>query len=264
MKRSLLHAVTRSPATYVRLLLIATAVTLACSLLATPSPEIIDFLKSQARNLTVLYAILVGFIAAEVISRRRKLDEQVALELNKIRRLYHLSLHIAKASPALKPWFEQVKTAIKKYLEWFEKDDFRKYEKGNPLFRQITYTIYSIPFGKLTNGADIYKALLDTAGSATEAREYIRQGLYQRYVGQFAWMTLFLVSITFGTFLILSTPSDWQHRLATGIIVFNLFLVLQLIYEYGHINKRKSDAYDELYHQDLISLGLNGRNKKKK
>lgn len=260
MNRSLLHTITRSPATYARLLLIAIIVTIACALLATPDPSVVEFLDTQARNLTVLYAILVGFIAAEVISRRRKLDEQIALELNKVRRIYHLALHLAKANPALAPWFDEVKKGVKKYLERFGKDDFRSYDLGNPLFRDITYTIYAIPFDKLDVATDTYKALLDTAGSATEAREFIRQSLYQRYVGQFAWMTLFLVSFTFGTFLILATPMTTSHRAATGIIVFNLFLVLQLIYEYGHINHKKSDAYNELYHQNLISLGLNGRN----
>ncbi|KAA0205852.1 hypothetical protein EDM68_04230 [Candidatus Uhrbacteria bacterium] len=263
MNRSLLHTITRSPSTYARLLLIAVAVTLACVLLVTPEPAIVEFLDSQARNLTVLYAILVGFIAAEVISRRRKLDEQIALELNKVRRMYHLALHLSKANPGLEAWFEKIKTGIKKYLERFGKEHFKTYDRGNSLFRDVTYAVYAIPFEKLSVGTDTYKSLLDAAGSATEAREFIRQALYQRYVGQFAWMTLFLVSITFGSFLILATPMTVTHRVATGMIVFNLFLVLQLIYEYGHINRKKSDAYNELYHEDLISLGLNGRNGKK-
>ncbi len=264
MNRKLLHTITRSPATYARLLLIAVAVAAACVWLVTPDPAIVEFLDSQARNLTVLYAILVGFIAAEVISRRRKLDEQVALELNKVRRMYHLALHLSKANPGLETWFVKIKAGIKTYLERFGKDPFDAYDRGNPLFRDVTYAIYAVPFDKLAVGTDTYKSLLDAAGSATEAREFIRQALYQRYVGQFAWMTLFLVSITFGAFLILSTPMDWPHRLATALIVFNLFLVLQLIYEYGHINRKKSDAYNEQYRQDLVSLGLNGRNGKKR
>ncbi len=252
------HSITRSPSTYLRLLLIAVGVTLGIIFLRQPNADIVQFLNDQARNLTVLYAILVGFIAAEVLSRRRKMDEHIALELNKVRRMYHLSLHLAKANPSLQTWFGQIKESIKLYLQSFEKRKFLEYEKGNPLFRTITYTIYSLPLEKMKCGNDMFASLLSAVASATEAREYIRQTLYQQYVGKFAWMTLLLVSLTFGSFIILSTPENAPHRLAAGIIVFNLFLVLQLIYEYGRINKIKSAAYNKMYRQDLISLGLNG------
>lgn len=263
MKHNGIHSITRSPSTYLRLALIAALVTIATIFLRQPDADIVQFLNDQARNLTVLYAILVGFIAAEVLSRRRRMDEQIALELNKIRRLYHLSLHLAKANPGLKDWFENTRESIKMYLKSFEKKSFLEYEKGNSLFRDITYGIYSLPLEKMKYGNDMFASLLSAAASATEAREYIRQTLYQQYVGQFAWMTLLLVSVTFGSFLILATPEDLAHRLATGIIVFNLFLVLQLIYEYGRINAIKSEAYNAMYRQDLISLGLNGRSGKK-
>jgi lipopolysaccharide export LptBFGC system permease protein LptF len=256
MHPSLLHTVTRSPVTYARLLLIALAVATAVIFLPKSEGALLEFLDGQARNLTVLYAILVGFIAAEILSRRRKLDEHVAVELNKIRRVYHLSKHLADANPGLKPWFTDVEKQIKKYLGTFVARDFREYDKGSRGFRNITYAVYAVPFDKMKYGHDMYASLLNATESATEAREFIRQALVMQYVGQFAWIVLFVVSCAFGAFLILGTPDELAYRLATSLTVFTLFLVMQMIYEYGHTNERKAEFYASLYRDDLKRIGI--------
>lgn len=253
---NLKHAITRSPATYVRLALIALAVFAAAYLIQQPDSETAEFFSFHARNIAVLYAILVGFIASEVISRRLRLDEYVAIELNKIRRLYHLSYHIFLANDGLKQWFEGIETAVINYLLIFKDTALTDYSKGSPAFRNITYSIYSLPSDELKSSQDLYKALLDTTAEATESRQFIKNTLTNNYVGHFAWVILVIVTITFGYFIIGTTPNTLSHKFATGFVIFNLFLILQLIFEYGRINKRKARFYSTLYLNNLESLNL--------
>lgn len=253
---NLRHAITRSPATYARVALIALAVFAAAYLLNQPDPEAADFFSFHATHIAVLYAILVGFIASEVISRRLRLDEYVALELNKIRRIYHLCYHIFLANNGLKAWFEGIETALIKYLLVLQEKTLSEYNAGSPAFRNITYGIYSLPSDKLTKSQELYKALLETTGEATESRQMIKNTLANNYVGRFAWVILLVVSMTFGYFLIGSTPNTPVHKLATGFVIFNLFLILQLIFEYGRINRRKARFYSQQYLNNLESLNL--------
>lgn len=250
------HAITRSPATYIRLGLIALAVFTAAYLIQQPNPQMADFFSFHARNIALLYAILVGFIASEVISRRLRLDEYVALELNKIRRMYHLSYHIFLANPSLKSWFQDIENDIIEYLVIFRDTPLTEYDKGSAAFRSITYAIYSLPTEKLKRSDDLYKALLDTTAQATESRQLIKNTLTNNYVGHFAWVILLVVTVTFGYFIIGATPNTLPHKFATAFVVFNLFLILQLIFEYGRINRRKAKFYSSLYLADLESLNL--------
>ncbi len=250
------HAITRSPATYARLSLIALAVFTTVYLVRQPDPTASEFFSFHARNIAVLYAILIGFIASEVISRRLRLDEYVALELNKVRRLYHLCYHIFLANSGLKVWFEDIETAIIKYLLVFEEKPLTDYPAGSAAFRNITYAIYSLPSVKLKRSQDLYKALLDTTAEATESRQLIKNTLTNNYVGHFAWVILLVVTITFGFFIIGTTPDTFTHKLATGFVIFNLFLILQLIFEYSRINRRKARFYSQQYLNNLESLNL--------
>lgn len=253
---SLRHTVTGNPWTYLRIGLIVLSILVMASIVRRPNLELTGFFGFHASNLGVLYAILVGFIASEVISRRHALDDSVSLELNKIRRIYHLAYHIGKANPELADWFKRIRADLKEYLLLFSRINFNRYAEGNPLFRRVTYGIYELPTEKLRRSNDLFLELIDTAGDATEAREYIRSALTTKYVGYFAWTILFIVSVSFALFLIMATPQIVDARIATGFVIFNLFIVLQLIYEYGRINKRKSIYYCKQYLADLESLGL--------
>ncbi len=254
-KRPLKHTISTNPATYLRLIFIGAVSVLAVQLYASQTGHVQEFFQFHATNLGILYAVLVGFMTSEIITRRHDLDGYVAQELNKIRRLYHLSRHIALANADLGPWADQIASAIKEYLSTFDKKSFLNYEEGDAAFRKITYLIYGVPQQKLREGDALYFSLLETSATATEAREFIRFGLKNRYIGNFAWLILLLTTSTLAMTLVGATPSDQMSRLVTAFVVFNLFLILQLIFEYGRINKRKAESYDARYLENIARIG---------
>ncbi len=89
---------------------------------------------------TAVFAVL-AFIAIE---RRQRLKEAVAIELNKLRRIYHLGKNLGNAVH-LRGWFTDLHGFIYDYLSGFEKLELNDYDKANPLFRRIAYHVYTVP-----------------------------------------------------------------------------------------------------------------------
>ena len=249
------HTTTTSLSTYIRLFILAflsIAFVRAIPFL-TKQTEIFNFFSSQVVNMGILYAIIVGFLMSMTLKRKQSLDIFISLELNKIRRIYHLSKHLYKAQPKLKKWFEETQVAIQDYNKLFCGFDFDSYELGSPLFRKVTYNAYKLPTLKVDYNDELYKSLLSATAKATESRESIRSKLVQT-IGAFQWLVLIVVTITLSTILVSSTPDDVMSRVATTAVVFNLFLVLQLLYEYDTPNKKMKHAFAEKYAHNLSEI----------
>lgn len=217
-------------------------------------PEALDQIITMALNIGILFSITVGFLMFKTLTRRTGLDESIAVELNKIRRMYHLSLNMKKAQPALGDWFGRIRNAIIIYLQSFEGRSFSSYEKGNPLFRAITYAIYGLPSFNEPYSPELYNSLLHATSSATEARENIRSKKSD-HIGRFSWFVVIIISLVFGALILATTPhSDFLLRNLGAIVMFCLFLVLQLIYEHDRDNAVRVHALAEKYLHDLRAL----------
>lgn len=220
----------------------------------TQSADIQNFFLNQVVNMGILYAILIGFFTSMSLSRKQAIDEYIQIELNKIRRIYHLGLHLVKAEPRLAPWFEDLKGALREYQDFFCDDLFSNYEVGNPIFRKLTYVLYDLPSRGIPYNSELYQFLLDASTAATEARQYIRSKLAHP-IGQFQWVTILLITLTLSSILVASTPADLSARLVTAAVVFNMFLVLELMYEYDRSDVKSERAIAQLYSNNLPEVG---------
>ena len=216
-------------------------------------PESIDHIAPRALNLGILFSMTVGFLMFKTLTRRTALDEHIAVELNKIRRIYHLSLNLKKAQPALTDWFTRVRGAIITYLQSFESHTFKGYEKGNPLFRAVTYAVYGMPSLNEPYNGELYMSLLNATSEVTEARENIRSKKGD-YIGRFAWFVVIVISLVFGGLIIASTPDDILLKNVGAAVIFCLFLVLQLIYEHDKDNTVRVKALADKYLNDMKAL----------
>jgi hypothetical protein len=212
-----------------------------------------DFIAPRAVNIGILFSMTVGFLMHKSLTRRSDIDNHIALELNKVRRMYHLARHIAKADPKADVWFRAVTGAIHEYLGLFRTITFKHYEMGSPLFRSITYAVYTLPTQTTKYDAQLYDSLLEAAGQATEAREFIR-AKKDDTVSLFSWIVVTVVSLVFAVIILTATPMEPLLRLVGSLTIFCLFLVLQLIYEHDRANGRRDRAWADRYVTDLESL----------
>ncbi len=247
------HTTAANPSTYIRMALItATAVALA-RYIPYAGPQAIDYIAPRAVNLGILFSITVGFLMYKSLNRRSDMDNYIAMELNKIRRLYHLALHIKRHQPQAESWFQAVKGSIREYLGLFQAFTLHEYDMGNPVFRSVTYAVYSLPTQIRDYNPELYSSMLDAAADATLAREYIRAKKDDQ-VSLFSWIVVALISLGFSTLIIAATPYDLVLRGVGALVIFCLFLVLQLIYEHDRANSQRDRVWANRYVGDLTSL----------
>jgi len=219
--------------------------------------EVVDisFFRNNVANMGILYAIIVGFLMSLTLSRRRALEEYISQELNKVRRVFHLAKHIAKANPKHDAWFRGVQASLSEYTGFFCTHDFSRYEEANPLFRKVTYAVYELPSQDVSYNQNLYASLLDTTAEATEAREFIRSKMSPT-IGNFQWIVLIVVTLTLSVILVSSTPVDFISRSFTTAVIFNLFLVLLLLYEYDVPNRKLSQGYAQNFAHNMEEIDM--------
>ena len=248
-----IHATTKDWRTWLRLLTLALLAWGISRAIPYAGPESLEYIAPRAASLGILFSITVGFLMFKTLNRREALDEHIALELNKIRRIHHLAQYLMEAHGHLAPWFGQIREGIVNYLRSFEERTFADYEEGGPLFRDITYPIYGLPsLGKEYN-RELYEALLFTSNQATEAREHIRLSKNDR-IGRFSWFVVIVISLVFSWLVIASMPYDTFLRDVGAGIIFCLFLVLQLIHEHDRVNVVRDKGLAAKYLDDLQAI----------
>jgi len=70
----------------------------------------------------------------------------------------------------------------------------------------------------------------------------------------FQWLVVGVVAVTLGFILVGATPKDLASTIASAVVIFNLFLVLDLLYEYDHSNTKKDRYIAKLYSGNLPEL----------
>lgn len=253
MQRS--HTTTRNPLTYIRLSILVVISLLSVLILPFTGESLTNFFSQHAFNLGLLYAIIIGFLMSISLTRHQELEEHILVELNKIRRIYHLALHLSKLDPKLATWFKQLKRDMQAYLLFFRQHTFKEYESSNTLFRKVTYAAYQLPGKRVAYDETLYSALLEATADATVAREQI-QAKKDYHIGHYQWMALLIVSLTFCVNMVLFTPYELIARLTTAVVVFCIFLTLDLLREYDVTNSIKNLRIARQYFENLDKLEI--------
>jgi len=212
-----------------------------------------EFFTNNLNYLGFLFAILMGFLMSIAIQRRRSLDEYISQELHGIRRMYHLALHLTKEQPELAAWLQNLKEDLDGYMSMFREVSFQVYERGNDLFRGVTYTIYRLPSLGIAYNPELYRALLNASAKTTEARQNIRSKKDQ-YIGYFQWAVIVVVTFTFAWILASGAPETTNAKIVAAVIIFNILLVSDLLYEYDRFNDKKLRLLADMYANNLIKV----------
>ncbi len=248
------HTTAANPVTYLHMLLaLATTGVLARFVPYAATYDALDYIAPRAVNIGILFSIVVGFLMYKSLTRRSDIDNSISLELNKIRRIYHLARHIAKAEPAADTWYAAVRGGIREYLGMFRSLTLHEYDLGNPLFRSVTYAVYSLPSQVTGYDPQLYESLLEATGQATEAREFIRAKKDDQ-ISWFSWIVVVFISLVFAVLVLASTPETMVLRAVSASVILCLFLVLQLIYEHDRANSLRDRTWARQYLENLTSL----------
>jgi len=128
---------------------------------------------SLAASAVVLTGVILGFSAQRALSRRDDLAGEIAVELNKLRRVYHLGKNLG--GERHRQWFTELHGHLYGYLTAFDKKDFSQYQQTNGAFRKFSYHLYQIPALETQKEQVLYRELLEAAGQVAGARQRIQE-----------------------------------------------------------------------------------------
>jgi peptidoglycan/LPS O-acetylase OafA/YrhL len=186
----------------------------------------------------VFVAMVLVLLIAESAARRQKLLETVRVELNKLRRMYHVSKNLAEPVAQLRPWFTEVHGLLYAYLSKFSGKDFNSYDDFNAEFRKLSYHIYTIPKIETPREQVLYQDLLHTTSVVAEARQQIKE-LWDNRLSAYSWAAAVLLAFVFFVSVALSVQDTVSSRLAGGAAISAVLLALGLLWEADALSLEK-------------------------
>jgi hypothetical protein len=179
----------------------------------------------------ILAATLLVLIAQATV-RRHQLFEAVRMELNKLRRLYHISKNLSVAAPQrYRSWFTELHGFLYEYLSLFSGKDFDTYDSSNAHFRKLSYHVYTIPEIESKKEEALFNDLLGTAATVASARQQIKE-LWDNRLSGYVWTVLMLMVGGFVAAVIFSMGESVGGRLAAGVAVSCVLLAVDLLWEF--------------------------------
>jgi len=180
-------------------------------------------------------AFLVGLtlilLTHQAAEKRHRLMQTINLELNKLRRIYHLSRNLSESdSQRYRSWFTELHGHLYRYLSVFSGRDFGCYEDTNSEFRELSYHVYKVPELRSNKEEALYDDLLRTVAKVAESRQQIKESKDSR-MSVYVWLVVLLLIVGLVLSVWLSTVDVWTSRLAAGVTLAGFLAVVDLLYE---------------------------------
>jgi len=189
----------------------------------------------------VLAAALLAVLIYHAAERRRALLQTVNLELNKLRRIYHLSKNLADIdSQRYRGWFTGMHGKLYDYMSAFADKDFHHYEDTNHAFRELSYHIYKVPELRSNKEESLYDELLRTTAKVAESRQQIKEANGSR-LSSYAWVVVLLVVSGLAATAALSITDTVVSRAASGTVIACALFAVDLLWEVDTLGSEQKE-----------------------
>ncbi|MBN1585613.1 hypothetical protein JW899_04580 [Candidatus Uhrbacteria bacterium] len=166
----------------------------------------------------VIFAAVAAVYVRQALLRRRQLVTAVYLELNKLRRLYHISKNLAGDSNRYRSWFTEVHGNLHMYLAAFEGGSLTDYSRNNPGFRNLSYHVYSAPELETEKEKVLYADLLKTTGTVAESRQRVKDLLMSGLTSG-DWSLMLLTAAAAVVSVLATADTGIAGRLSAGLAI---------------------------------------------
>lgn len=196
--------------------------------------------------------ILLAVVFMRALIRRDQLVEWIAVELNKLRRIYHLGKNLG-AESRHRQWFTELHGHVYGYLTAFDKKNFSQYQETNGDFRKLSYHLYQIPSLDTEKERVLYRDLLEAAGVVAGARQRIQE-LWSGGLPASTWNALAALNVLAGAAVLFSMgPAD---RLVTALLLSFSGAAMMLVRETDGMRSLAGNALTKRYVENIARLEL--------
>ncbi|HTK05472.1 MAG TPA: hypothetical protein VL500_07840 [Candidatus Eisenbacteria bacterium] len=185
-------------------------------------------------------AAIISLLVRDAAARRQKLFEAVRVELNKIRRIYHLAKNLAAANQKYRTWFTDMHGYVYEYLSSFAGKDFDSYDGFNASFRKLSYHIYTVPDLETKKDEALFQDLLRTASTVAESRQQIKE-LWDSRLSAYGWTVVLLMTLAFVVTTTMAMSETYASRLSAGLLIATALLAVDLLWETDTLAGEKKD-----------------------
>ncbi|MDD5251017.1 MAG: hypothetical protein PHT12_00110 [Patescibacteria group bacterium] len=197
-------------------------------------------------------AAVLAVLLQQSLVRRRELHAVVYLELNKVRRIYHLAKNLALASPRFRSWFTDLHTFVHDYLGSYDKGALDQYRNTNASFRKLSYHIYTIPELETNKENALYSDLLKTTGVVAESRQRVKDLVVTR-LSSYTWIAVLLLTVAYAVTVVAATGGDAVSRLVAGLELAAALFAVDLLWELDTLRSDLS-AWAQRYVDNIAKL----------
>lgn len=194
----------------------------------------------------VLVSLLLGFFIDRAIERKQTINQKVAIELSRARRLFHLVENISDAR-----FRKQIQSATVAYGQAVA-DQFLVHSKTSESFRALTHLIYG--YAPKTKADDLlFSDLLQTTREMALERQQLEQALESGLTPS-SWIVVLVSGAFASTLLLLSRFEGAFSPLGCAFVIATLLLALDLLWRTDRLSKSEIRRYSEQYRQNIASL----------
>jgi hypothetical protein len=206
---------------------------------------------SLAAAAVVLTAVMLSIVVQRALRRHDQLNEWVAIELNKVRRIYHLARNLGETRH--RQWFTELHGFVYAYLTAFDKKDFSQYQETNAQFRKLSYHLYQIPGLETEKERVLYSDLLEAAGLVAGARQRIQE-IWNGSLPSSVWNGLTVLSIAAAAAVLTAMgPSD---RFTAGFVLTALGAGVMLAREADDMRRVAGEDLSKRYVENIARLEM--------
>ncbi|MFH1047968.1 MAG: hypothetical protein V1738_06745 [Patescibacteria group bacterium] len=206
-----------------------------------------------------LTAVILGFLIFHAADRRRQLLQTVNMELNKLRRIYHLSKNLSDVDgQRYRGWFTELHGNLYAYMSGFSDRDFSRYEESNKDFRALSYHVYKVPELRSNKEESLYDELLRTIAVAAESRQHIKEAKESR-LSPYVWLIVLLLVLNVVVTAWLSTDVTDVSFVVTGLTVTSFLFAVDLLWEVDTLASERRDIAKR-YVDNIGRIELRRRN----
>jgi hypothetical protein len=214
-----------------------------------------DSVSDSGRAAAAFFMVGLGLLLVmQAVARRNKLHTDVAFELNKLRRIYHICRNMSAVDDRFRPWFTEIHGHLLAYLSSFGGKTFNQYEQSNALYRKLSYHVYTVP--ELTSPKDqvLFADLLATTGAIAEARQRIVETRDNR-LSAYGW-TVFLLAVMGHIIVTLQSTHDvLAERVIAGVAIVLGLLLVDLLWEVDSLEAEQT-VFPKRYADNIARLEL--------
>lgn len=186
-------------------------------------------------------AVLLGILIYHAAERRRALLQTINLELNKLRRIYHLSRNLADIdNQRYRGWFTGMHGKLYDYMTAFADKEFHRYEESNHAFRELSYHIYKVPELRSNKEESLYDELLRTIAKVAESRQQIKEANESR-LSSYVWVVVLLMVLGLVATSSLSIVDTVVSRAAAGTVIACALFAVDLLWEVDTLGSEQKE-----------------------